>query len=174
MAETFLISDTHFGHTNIIKYCDRPFANVDAMDEALIKNWNSVVGPQDKVYHLGDVTLSTKKMWIMDHLNGKKILIKGNHDIFPLKVYMPYFKDIRATHELGRYILSHVPVHDSQKYRFDGNIHGHTHEKNLPDPWYYNISVEQTNYTPITLEQAMKRYSRFNIKTKRERAKNDD
>lgn len=174
MAETFLISDTHFGHTNIIKYCDRPFANVDAMDEALIKNWNSVVGPQDKVYHLGDVTLSTKKMWIMDHLNGKKILIKGNHDIFPLKVYMPYFKDIRATHELGRYILSHVPVHDSQKYRFDGNIHGHTHEKNLPDPWYYNISVEQTNYTPITLEQAIKRYSRFNIKTKRERAKNDD
>ena len=171
MAKTFLISDTHFGHTNIIKYCDRPFANVDEMDAALIKNWNSVVGPQDKVYHLGDVTLSAKKMWIMDHLNGTKILIKGNHDIFPLKVYTPYFKDIRATHELGGYILSHVPVHDSQKYRFDGNIHGHTHEKSLPDPWYYNISVEQINYTPITLEQAIKRYSRFNIKTKRESKK---
>ncbi len=166
MNKTFLISDTHFGHTNIIKYCDRPFANVDEMDEALIKNWNSVVGPQDKVYHLGDVTLSRRKLYILDHLSGKKILIKGNHDIFPLKDYTPYFKDVRATHELGDYLLSHIPVHDSQKYRFAGNIHGHIHEKNLPDPWYYNISVEQINYTPITLEQAMERYSRFNIKRK--------
>jgi len=172
MTKTFLISDTHFGHANIIKYCDRPFANVDEMDQAIIKNWNSVVAPDDKVYHLGDVTLSKKKLYILDHLNGTKVLIRGNHDIFKLKDYMPYFKDVLATHELGGYILSHIPLHDSQKQRFRGNIHGHIHEKNLPDPWYYNISVEQIGYTPITLEQAMKRYSRFNIRRK-ESAKND-
>jgi len=79
---------------------------------------------------------------------------------------MPYFKDVLATHELGGYILSHIPLHDSQKQRFRGNIHGHIHEKNLPDPWYYNISVEQIDYTPITLEQAQKRYSRFSIRRK--------
>jgi len=158
VSNVFLISDTHFGHTNIIRYCDRPFANVDEMDDALIKNWNSVVSPQDKVYHLGDVTLSTKKLHILDSLNGKKILIKGNHDIFPLKNYVPYFKDIRATHEISGLILSHIPVHDSEKYRFKGNVHGHTHEKNLADNWYYNISVEQIDYRPISLEAVLERY----------------
>jgi len=164
LRKTFLISDTHFGHSNIIRYCDRPFADADEMDQALIQNWNGVVSPSDKVYHLGDVMLSAKKLSILDQLNGTKILIRGNHDNFKLSQYTPYFKDVRATHELAGYLLSHIPVHDSQKYRFKGNIHGHTHEKNIDDPWYYNISVEQINYTPITLEQAIDRYSRLNTK----------
>jgi calcineurin-like phosphoesterase family protein len=155
MANVFLISDTHFGHTNIIKYCDRPFANVDEMDGALIKNWNSVVGPQDKVYHLGDVTLSTKKMWIMDQLNGKKILIKGNHDIFPLKVYTPYFKDIRGSHEIAGLLLTHIPVHKSQFTRYKANVHGHLHEKTLKERGYYSVCVEQINYTPIALDDLL-------------------
>jgi calcineurin-like phosphoesterase family protein len=153
MPNIFLISDTHFGHTNIIKYCDRPFANADEMDEALIKNWNSVVGPQDKVYHLGDVTLSTKKMWIMDHLNGTKVLIKGNHDIFPLKVYTPYFKDIRGSHEIANLLLTHIPVHKSQFTRYKANVHGHLHEKILKERGYHSVCVEQTNYTPIALDE---------------------
>lgn len=152
MPNVFLISDTHFGHTNIIKYCGRPFATPQEMDEALVENWNATVGKYDKIYHLGDVSMSHKALPILERLNGTKILIKGNHDIFALKYYTPYFKDIRGSHELGGAVLTHIPVHESQKTRYLANIHGHTHEKNLPDPWYVNVSVEQTNYTPISFD----------------------
>lgn len=159
MTNVFLISDTHFGHTNIIKYCDRPFANADEMDQALIENWNSVVSKNDKVYHLGDVTMSTKKLPLLEQLNGTKVLIRGNHDIFKLKEYVPYFKDLRGSHEIANLLLTHIPVSDTQKYRYRGNVHGHTHEKNLPDPWYTNVSVEQIDYRPIALEEILKLYN---------------
>jgi calcineurin-like phosphoesterase family protein len=78
----FFTSDTHFGHTNIIRYDPRPFAGVQEMNEALIKNWNSVVGPKDTVYHLGDVSIlrpsSTKE--ILARLQGRICLIRGNHE----------------------------------------------------------------------------------------------
>lgn len=159
MSNVFLISDTHFGHTNIIKYCGRPFATPDEMDEALVSNWNSTVSSSDKVYLLGDVAMSHKKLPILEQLNGTKILIKGNHDIFALKYYTPYFKDIRGSHELDGLLLTHIPVHESQKTRYRGNIHGHTHDKNLPDPWYTNVSVEQIDYTPIAFEVIRQRYA---------------
>lgn len=75
-------SDTHFGHENIIKYCDRPFKNVDHMNEVIIDNWNSVVSSGDTVYHLGDVALGQidKSLACVSRLNGYKILILGNHD----------------------------------------------------------------------------------------------
>jgi len=68
MPEVFIISDTHFGHNNIVKFNRsdgsplRPWDNVDQMDDALIKNWNSVVGKEDKVYHLGDATMNSKSL----------------------------------------------------------------------------------------------------------------
>lgn len=79
---TWFTSDTHFGHANIIKYCDRPFASVDAMNKAIIKNWNSVVSPDDTVYHLGDVALGdiNSSLACVGALNGYKILVLGNHD----------------------------------------------------------------------------------------------
>lgn len=153
--KVFLISDTHFGHTNILKYATRPFSSVEEMDEAMVENWNATVGPYDKVYHLGDVTMGRRALSILSRLNGRKILIKGNHDIYPLKDYTPYFKDIRGSHELAGLILTHIPVHENQKARYRGNVHGHMHEKTLPDPWYLSVCVEQTNYTPIPLEQVI-------------------
>ena len=78
----FFTSDTHFGHQNIIKYANRPFASVSHMNEALIANWNAVVGMDDEVYHLGDVALGPWTEWdkILTRLNGYKILVVGNHD----------------------------------------------------------------------------------------------
>jgi len=78
----FLTSDTHFGHANIIKLSNRPFRDVQHMNEMLIKNWNSVVGPEDHVYHLGDVALGTFEDSIkcLGRLNGIKHLVTGNHD----------------------------------------------------------------------------------------------
>ena len=158
MAQVFITSDTHFGHANIIKYAGRPFDSVEEMDEALVENWNSVVKQGDKVYHLGDVTMNSKSLDILSRLNGRKVLIKGNHDIQKLKFYTPHFYDIRGCHELGNFILTHIPVAISQKLRYsDGNIHGHLHEKSMEDPWYINVSVEQTNYTPISFDEIIRR-----------------
>lgn len=78
----FFTSDTHFGHRNIIKYSNRPFDDVNHMNEVLIKNWNETVGPEDTIFHLGDVALGPWEAWdgILTRLNGYKILVVGNHD----------------------------------------------------------------------------------------------
>jgi calcineurin-like phosphoesterase family protein len=78
----FFTSDTHFGHANIIKFCDRPFRDVDHMDEQLIGNWNSIVQPEDTVWHLGDVALGPRERWAsrLGRLNGHIFLVPGNHD----------------------------------------------------------------------------------------------
>ena len=164
MSRTFLIADTHFNHFNVIKYENRPWATVEEMDSAMIRLWNSVVRPEDRVYHLGDFSMNKKGLMLAQHLNGRKILIKGNHDTQKLHNYIPFFDDIRAMHQLGKFLLTHSPVHPDQKYRFDGNIHGHIHSKNvlLPDgkidPWYICVSVEHINYTPILFEEVQKRF----------------
>jgi len=89
------------------------------MDEDMIEKWNNVVGPKDKVYHLGDVVINRKAIPTLARLNGDKVLIKGNHDIFKLSDYTPYFRDIRGYHVMNNYILSHVPVHPDSKSSAD-------------------------------------------------------
>jgi calcineurin-like phosphoesterase family protein len=77
----YFSSDHHFGHSNIIKYCNRPYSSVEEMNEKLIENWNATVKPEDTVYYLGDFSLSTKPVKeITPKLNGHKLLIPGNHD----------------------------------------------------------------------------------------------
>jgi len=75
----FFTADTHFGHANIIKYCNRPFRNVFEMDDVLIDNWNSKVGVNDIVYHLGDFCMGNEKKYL-EALHGKIIFIEGSHD----------------------------------------------------------------------------------------------
>ena len=79
----FFTSDTHFNHTNIIQYCQRPFKSTDEMNEAMIDNWNSIVGEDDTVFHLGDFCLGGAAEWnkILNRLNGRIYLILGNHDL---------------------------------------------------------------------------------------------
>lgn len=164
MGTTFLISDTHFGHHNmacVFTNADgtkcRPFSSADHQDQVLIENWNKVVTPRDKVYLLGDVAIPRRSLAeCLPHLNGDKVLIKGNHDIFKLSDYTPYFRDIRAYHVMDKCILSHIPIHAESKARFNANIHGHTHSTNLSDPWYVNVCVEQINYTPISWDESRK------------------
>lgn len=128
------------------------------MDEVMIENWNKTVKPNDKVYHLGDVVINRVGFKVLSRLNGKKVLIKGNHDIFPLKDYLPHFYDIRAYHILDNMILSHIPIHSESRGKFIANIHGHTHGNNImkdgvKDPFYFCVCVEQINFTPISLEE---------------------
>lgn len=155
--KTFLIGDTHFWHHNIITFKRndgtplRDFSCVEEMNEHIIERWNSVVGPNDKVYHLGDVAFknSSSVASIFPRLNGTKVLIKGNHDILKPSVYLQFFKDIRAYHQLDKILLAHIPVHPDSLSRWEGQVHGHVHANSLADPRYYNVSVEAINYTPV-------------------------
>ena len=160
--DIWVISDTHFQHYNMIhKFKTRPFDSIQEHDEKLIDNWNSVVKPGDKVYHLGDVTFGDKDRYISNihnRLNGQKRLIVGNHD--SVKFLAPHFAEVmlwRMFTEWGL-LLTHVPVHPSTlgEGRFDGkgmtNVHGHIHQNPSPPGPYKCVCVEQINYTPINIE----------------------
>ena len=76
--KVYVIADTHFGHEKIIRYCNRPFASVEEMDETMIKLWNETVSKNDTIIHLGDFGLGSKEYIksIVERLNGKKILLR--------------------------------------------------------------------------------------------------
>jgi calcineurin-like phosphoesterase family protein len=147
----------------------RPWDNADEMDEEMVKRWNETVRPNDKVYHLGDVVINRKALSIMHRLNGDKVLIRGNHDIFRDDEYRQHFREIRAYHVMNGMILSHIPIHTDSIGRFGTNIHGHLHANRvmyLPtwriddtriDPRYHCVCVEQTDYRPILFEDVIKR-----------------
>ena len=179
MPSVFLVSDTHFGHTGICKFTRtdgvtklRPWDNADEMDEFMVKSWNERVKPNDKVYHLGDVVINRKSLGIMRRLNGDKVLIRGNHDIFKLADYTEHFRDIRGYHVMNGMILSHIPLHEESLGRFGVNIHGHLHANRVMkewgkddsrctrviDPRYHCVCVEQTpDFAPILFEDVKKR-----------------
>lgn len=171
MANIFFASDHHFGHANILtfKRADgtplREFADVEAMNEHIIECHNSVVRPNDKVYFLGDVVISHKNsaLAILARLNGEKVLVKGNHDQCSAEAYLAYFKDIRGSHQFDGMILTHIPIHPESLARWGLNVHGHLHANvvrmplsQIPDRRYFNVSMEQINYTPISLEEVKK------------------
>jgi len=154
----WVTSDTHFGHENIIDYCGRPFSNVKEMDECLVENWNSVVKDGDKVYHLGDVYMGMQQnaMKALSKLKGQKRLILGNHDDGKGKLLHIHFKKIDVWRYFGEFglLLTHVPVHESTLGKKVGiNVHGHIHQNKSPDGPYRCVCVEQTNYTPINIEE---------------------
>lgn len=168
MPGSFLVSDTHFGHAGVCRFLRedgtklRPWDDPDEMDEEMIKRWNETVRPNDKVYHLGDVVINRKALKTLARLNGDKVLIKGNHDIFRLEEYTEYFRDVRGYHVMNGMILSHIPVHEESLGRFGTNIHGHLHynrvkKDGVVDPRYYCVCVEHTDYRPVLFEEVIKR-----------------
>ena len=182
MPSVFLVSDTHFGHTGVCRFTRddgvtklRPWDDPDEMDEAMIRAWNERVKPTDKVYHLGDVVINRKALKTLTRLNGDKVLIRGNHDIFRDDEYREYFRELRAYHVMNGCILSHIPVHVESLGRFGVNIHGHLHANRVKkirgvdvrtgellysdeiDPRYHCVCVEQTDFAPILLEDVFNR-----------------
>ena len=157
MHDIYLIACTHFFHTNIIKYANRPFRDSEEMNTTLVEGWNNVVGKHDIVYHLGDVAFAPKEQTadIVSQLKGRKILIKGNHDQRSTAWWMSIgFKEV-SSHPVifkKKYILSHEPVELSAYSQFT-NIHGHIHEKSMNTLKHINVCVEHTCYRPIALEQ---------------------
>lgn len=142
------------------------FKDVDHMNETMIDNWNKIVTPQDKIYHLGDVYFGHQKKAdeILSRLNGKKRLIVGNHDCIYGKgnVLQKHFQKIymwRLFKEFNM-CLTHVPIHTESFRKVQYNVHGHIHEKKPFGKEYINVCVEKVNYTPVPIEEIIKRYSK--------------
>lgn len=162
--DIWFTSDTHFNHENILKFeGGRPeFSSVEEMNEVMIENWNSVVKPGDRIYHLGDVFFGSreefKKLW--PRLNGSKRLIVGNHDDIKFLSSGGFFKKVYMWRMFTEhnFVASHVPLHPNSLYRHKKqkwlkNVHGHTHRNGPSDPNYRSVCVEMTNYTPVHLDE---------------------
>jgi len=168
MNKIFIISDTHFGHSNIIRYEDRPYNDIEEMNDSLIKNWNQVVKNNDIIFHLGDFAFANKEglKELINALNGRKMLIMGNHDR-QINRHPKYWRDI-GFEEVFKYpiiykeffILSHEPVYLNENMPYV-NIHGHIHSTKYSYRGYFNACVENINYTPIEFE-AIKKIIRKN------------
>ena len=172
----YFTSDLHFGHANIIRLCNRPFADADEMDEALIANWNRRVGPADTVYLVGDIVWDHRKVpYYMERLAGKKILISsGNHDASWVRkeACRPYFEDMvpyLETRLCGHPVtLCHYPLLEWRDSREDTPkhlgylIHGHIHNRVSEEyhalyvaPHALNAGVDVNGYVPVTFEELL-------------------
>jgi calcineurin-like phosphoesterase family protein len=164
-TKTWVTSDMHLMHNGVCKFLRndgsklRPWHDAEIMTNDLVANFNDMVGEKDKCYFLGDMSINRRGLDHIGRLNGDKVLIKGNHDIFKLSDYMKYFRDIRAYQIQNNIVFSHIPVHPESRGRFRANVHGHTHANMVldssgnPDPWYINVCVENTNFQPILLSK---------------------
>ncbi len=173
MGRVLISSDWHLGHDNILKFKRddgtplRDFKTIEEHDETIISRHNEVVKPEDTLYFLGDAVMNRRHLRQISRMNGRKVLIKGNHDIFPLEDYTPWFDDIRAYKVFPQHglILSHIPLHPCQfEGRWKYNGHGHLHAnlvnvtKHHPDLRYMNLCMEHIDYRPLTLEEVLARF----------------
>lgn len=160
----FFTADHHFGHSNIIKYEKRPFANSFEMDEELIKRWNEVVKSKDQVYHLGDVSLRNSKSTaeILNRLNGKIFLIKGNHEKSVSKPEcQARFEWVKDYHfiklpDKNMIAMMHYCMRIwDRKFHGAWHLFGHSHSylKEVEGELAINVGVDCWNYYPVSYEQ---------------------
>jgi calcineurin-like phosphoesterase family protein len=172
MPDIWFISDLHLDHANILTFKDkdgnliRPgFTDVNHMNEHMIEKWNSVVKPGDKIYVLGDFGFTSNVEKYINRLNGKKRLILGNHDDVKKNKLHLYFEKIQMWRVFREenFVATHVPIHPSSLFKVKYNVHGHTHqnividENGHPDKRYFNVSVERLGYTPLHIDELVKR-----------------
>lgn len=163
MRDIFVVSDTHFGHENILGFLTetgenvRSFDDVQQMNELMVENWNKVVGDSDIVYHLGDVYFG-KGHSVLSRLKGRKRLVVGNHDNPKSEHILNNFQKVMLWRIFPEFncLLSHVPVHDSSLHKIMYNLHGHVHLNSLHDERYINCCVEVNDYRPRSIEDIIK------------------
>lgn len=171
-AQTWVWSDLHFGHKNIIEFCSRPFSWVQQMDEFLIESWNDHIQPEDTCIFVGDLSFhgEVRTREIVDSLNGFKILVVGNHDIRKKKVremgfdetHLFYYLDLPGT----PLVFTHFPMENLIKPWI--NVHGHTHNgPYVGTDQHINVCCEMTGYRPLELStivrQAKTRIAGFDL-----------
>ena len=165
MSKIYFISDLHLGHKRILQFAGqyRDGSNVEEHDDWIVKQWNSIVRKRDKVYVLGDVAFTPEGLARLSEMNGTKILIRGNHDEFPIKEYLKYFQEVYGLTSYKGFWLSHCPIHPVEIRGRKGNIHGHVHQNVLPDKRYFPVCVEQCRGVPISFEEIKSLYEKTSL-----------
>jgi calcineurin-like phosphoesterase family protein len=168
MSKIWFTSDTHFGHKNILKYANRPFASIGEMNETFILRWNERVAPEDTVYHLGDVSFMTgaKTSDLLWRLNGNIRVLVGNHDTDEV-LKLPRFEWVKDYYELivkdpdaysgeRLIVLFHYTMRVwNASHHGSWHLYGHSHG-NLPDDpcaLAFDAGVDSHNYAPISYEE---------------------
>lgn len=180
----YFTSDTHFGHTNIIKYCNRPFMDAGEMDREIIRIWNETVKPEDTIYHLGDVAFTSpeRAKHILSCLNGHKVLILGNHDRSGPKMKDWGFNEVYQSYQLllgnttdglVMFNMSHYPYRgtadEHHRSKFDNKnlkdegmhlLCGHVHDAWKTKPGQFknhmiNVGMDQWNFKPVSEDEVL-------------------
>lgn len=172
----FFTSDTHFNHSNILKYCKRPFSSIEEHDEELIKRWNDKVPKNGIVFHLGDVAFGSKKKVsdILNMLNGKIYLIIGNHDwahsfVDNKKIFKGMTQQMNMMIGNRHVILNHCPFlafpgawrGEKATYQLFGHVHTSPYTDEGLDqqrmkylfPTQYDVGVDNNNFTPVSWKE---------------------
>jgi calcineurin-like phosphoesterase family protein len=156
------IADLHFFHDSCWKTFKlpsgqplRPFSSSEEMNETLVDNWNRLVKPNDKCYILGDISMNKSGLQYVKRLAGHKRIILGNHDDKHSSIYheIGFDKILSCKVFSGKFIMTHIPIHESCVDRFTINIHGHLHANYINSPKYLGVSCEQTNYSPLNFDE---------------------
>lgn len=162
MCTVRFISDLHFGHKSMA-FKHRKFQDEYYHDEHIIDQWNRTIkSKKDLTYILGDITMESPWYYYqLDRLIGRKIVVLGNHDrIQDVQELLKYVEKVGGAIDYKGFLLTHVPVHESELEFCRGNIHGHIHEKLLDNPKYLNVSCEAIDYRPLTLDELLVKYNR--------------
>ena len=181
MSTTWFTSDHHFGHTNIIRYCHRPFATMEEMDAELVTRWNTRVAPDDTIYHLGDFTLGSTEQaaQIFSQLNGRIFFLPGSHDHWLRKMTNPMSS--RSGHPvevcpplvslkfpgLGQeqnsrhpqiIVLCHYAMRVWDRSHYGAwHLYGHSHGSLPGLGKSFDVGVDCTDFYPLSLEQVAER-----------------
>lgn len=174
-------SDTHFGHSNIIKYCTRPFRSAAEMDSAMIENWNQRVEPTDVVWIIGDFSFADPQRTeeILCYLNGIKKIVLGNHDK-TIRKHPNIKRHFAEVHEgfveeylhddhtpKNFFVMCHYPMMSwNRSFRGAYHLHGHTHGNLKFDPKWRRLDVGvdvQADYAPVSLQSVVNKLSKINI-----------
>jgi calcineurin-like phosphoesterase family protein len=180
----YFTSDLHFGHESIIKFCNRPFGSVEAMNKALINNWNTTVGYEDEIYILGDFTNDIgKAKRYLPALNGKKYMIAGNHDKWlntpeETNFYFEWVKEYAVINGKGfKWVLFHYPLAEWAGF-YSGSIHlhGHVHNRQISKSWNnsivraFNVGVDVNDYKPISIDALIRRANKISVEKRNSNA----
>ena len=168
---TWVTSDLHFGHTNIMKFCPQSRAryknDVNYMNETMVKEWNDTIDPEDTVYILGDVAFlpAQKATEYMRRLNGTKILVEGNHDRKLLNdpSFRGCFKEVHKyldiNYEGTKVVMFHYPIAEwDQMHRGAVHLHGHLHggTSGMEEFRCRDMGMDATGFIAIPMEVAIR------------------